>query len=355
MDDLIRAYLDEAISEGGYGNADIVGDLEVAFAALIGADFALCTSSGTAALICALWAAGVRPGDAVAVSALAPTMTGLAITALGARPAFLDTTDPWSFGIHPSAASRVIGHAPKAAILVPMWGYWDEHPATFDTLRRHRVPIIVDAAQAPFLRLDCDLCDIADVICLSLHGRKPFKAGEGGVCLTNDRRLADQILQLRNFGQQAIRNGQRLVPTGGFAEGPGANFKINALGAAWCLAQVRHSGRVRDRLDRLRALATEIIDAADIPWAEASQATNVVEHGRYGIVAICADDRDATRLANTIDRLGVSVDTTHYQYRPMYHSRYLSKYASPCPTAELLTRRAVACRLEAFTALQHAA
>lgn len=350
MDELTHAHLTAAIAQGGSGNTDTVGALETAFADLVGARFALCTSSGTAALICALWAAGVRPGDTVAVSALAPAMTGLAVTAVGARPVFCDTADPSSFGIGPPAAEQSIEHAPKAAVLVPMWGYWDERQASLDTFRRHGVPIIVDAAQAPFLRLNDGLCAAADAVCLSLHGRKPFKAGEGGVCLTNHRHLADGVVRLRNFGQDTAWNGHRLTPTGAFGTGFGANFKINALGAAWCLSQVQQADRLRAHLTTQRTEATALLTATGIGWTEAPQSTAVAEHGRYGIVAICPSEQDAKRLAAGLGEHGIEVDTSRYQYRPTYHAGHLSRYATTCPNAEQLTRHAVACRLEAFTA-----
>lgn len=350
MDELTYAYLTAAINQGGSGNTPVVGVLETAFAGLLGARFALCTSSGTAALICALWAAGVRPGDAVAVSALAPAMTGLAVTAVGAHPLFCDTAGPSSFGIDPQATAHAIDHGVKAAVLVPMWGYWDEQPATLDALRRDGVAVIVDAAQAPFLRLRDGLCAVADIVCLSLHGRKPFKAGEGGVCLTNHRHLADGVVRLRNFGQHTARDGHRLTATGAFGASFGVNFKINALGAAWCLSQVQHADRLRARLTALRTAATDTFAATGIGWTEAAQSSTVAEHGRYGIVGICADAQDAKRLAAGLDERGIEVDTTRYQYRPMYDAGHLSRYATACPNAEQLTRHAVACRLEAFTA-----
>lgn len=349
MDALTQTHLAAAIAQGGSGNAAIVGALEAAFADLVGARFALCTSSGTAALICALRATGVRPGDTVAVSALAPAMTGLAITAVGAHPVFCDTADPSSFGIGPHAAERALTHQPKAAVLVPMWGYWDERPTTLDTFRRHGVPIIVDAAQAPFLHLHDALCDTADIVCLSLHGRKPFKAGEGGVCLTNHPHLADGVVQLRNFGQDATWDGHRLTPTGAFGANFGANFKINALGAAWCLTQIQAVDRLRAHFATLRTTATDILAATGIAWTEASQSSTVAEHGRYGIVCICADEPDANRLAGTLDARGIEVDTSRYHYRPTYDAPHLARYGTACPNAEQLTRHAVACRLEAFT------
>ncbi|GAA0903316.1 aminotransferase class I/II-fold pyridoxal phosphate-dependent enzyme [Virgisporangium aurantiacum] len=350
MDELTHTNLTAAINQGGSGNTEVVGALETAFADLLGARIALCTSSGTAALICALWAAGIRPGDAVAVSALAPAMTGLAVTALGAHPLFCDTAGPSSFGIDPQAAAHAIDHGVKAAVLVPMWGYWDEQPATLDALRRNGVAVIVDAAQAPFLRLRDGLCAAADIVCLSLHGRKPFKAGEGGVCLTNHRHLADGVVQLRNFGQHTAFDGRRLTATGAFGAGFGVNFKINALGAAWCLAQVQHADRLRAHLTALRTTATDTFAAAGIGWTEAKQASTVAEHGRYGIVAICPDEQDAKQLAAGLDERGIEVDTTRYHYRPTYDAGHLARYATACPNAERLTRQAVACRLEAFTA-----
>lgn len=350
MDDLTFAYLTKAIDQGGSGNAEIVGALETSFADLIGAQFALCTSSGTAALICALWASGVRPGDSVVVSALGPAMTGLAVTAIGARPVFCDSATSSSFGISPKAAKDAIQQNPRAAVLVPMWGYWDERTATLDIFRSYGVPIIVDAAQAPFLRIENGICNAADFVCLSLHGRKPFKAGEGGVCLTNHRHLADGAVELRNFGQGASWDGHRLTPAGPFGGKFGANFKMNALGAAWCLNQVETAQRLRERLTALREAAIEILAATRIPWREAPQSTTVLEHGRYGVVVICASDQEAMRLSSALDALGIEVDTSRYHYGPMYKAGHLSRYATICANAERLTQNAVACRLEAFSA-----
>ncbi|GAA1883709.1 DegT/DnrJ/EryC1/StrS family aminotransferase [Asanoa iriomotensis] len=351
MDELTRTHLAAAIAQGGSGNADIAGELEIAFADLVGAQFALGTSSGTGALICALRAVGVRPGDNVAVSALAPAMTALAITAIGAHPIFCDSADPASFGMSPHAVEDVIEQRqPKAAVPVPMWGYWDEQPAALEAWRRHGVPIIVDAAQAPFLRLDTGLCQVADIVCLSLHSRKPFKAGEGGICLTNHRHLADGIVQVRNFGQATADSGRRLIPAGSFGAEFGINFKINALGAAWCLGQVQAADQLRTHLTTLADTATAMLTATGIEWAAARQSPAVAEHGRYGIVAICPQEQDATRLASALTAQGIEVDTTRYQYRPTYHAGYLSQYTTSCPNAEQLTRHAVGCRLEAFTA-----
>jgi dTDP-4-amino-4,6-dideoxygalactose transaminase len=349
VDELTAARLRRAVVEGGSGNAETVRDLEARLAEFVGARHGLCLASGTAALIGALWACGVRSGDTVAVSALGPAMTGLAVAAVGARPVFLDAASPRSFGVSGRAAASALDQAPKAAVLVPMWGYWDERPEALSLFRSNGVPIIVDAAQAPFLRLSEPMCELADVVCLSLHARKPLKAGEGGACLTNHSALAERIVALRNFGQSARHDGGRLIPTGPFAARFGVNLKMNALGAAWCLSQMDAVEEIRLRLDLLRRRAVEELRSTGVRWTEAAQSDIVTEHGRYGIVAICDDSQGARRLADALQATGVEVDTSRYQYRPMYAASFLSRHTTDCRTAEALAATAVACRLEAFS------
>jgi dTDP-4-amino-4,6-dideoxygalactose transaminase len=344
-------YLERAVAEGGSGNAPVVRDLEDAFARVMEARFALCVASGTSALIAACHAVGVRRGDLVGVSALGPVMSGQAIVALGAHPVFLDSSTPSSFGVSVTAAGMAVDRRVKAVILVPMWGYWDEKPESLALFRDNGVPVIVDAAQAPFLRLDGGVVAHAAVVCLSLHSRKPIHAGEGGVCVTNHGQYAERILSVRNFGQDATLESGHLVPGGPFGSRSGVNMKMNALGAAWCLYQMDRIDQLRDRFARLRACALEVFGSSDAAWREASLGTAVTEHGRYGITAICDSIHEAARLTDFLVARGVEVDTRRFAYRPMYAARCFRRVGASCPTAEQLTRAAVACRLEAFARL----
>jgi perosamine synthetase len=341
-------YLERAVADGGSGNSSVVVDLETAFAAFTDAQFALCMASGTSALVAACRAAGVRPGDLVGVSALGPVMSGQAILALGARPVFLDCASESSFGISATSAAEAIERGIKAVIVVPMWGYWDEQPAVLGLLRRNGVPVIADAAQAPFLRLRAGLLNSADIVCLSLHARKPLRAGEGGVCLTNNRQYAERIVSVRNFGQQAKIQEGHLVPAGPFGVNCGVNMKMNALGAAWCLSQMDDLSGIRTRLDLLRGCALDAFGASGAAWREASVAATVLQHGRYGIVAICADQHNAEHLTSALAGQGIEADTKRFAYRPMYTAACFGSADELCPSAEQLTQVTVACRLEEF-------
>lgn len=346
--DRLSGYVRRAIAEGGSGNAEIVRETEGRLADFVGTAHALCTSSGTTALMCALRAVGVRPGARVAVSALGPAMTGLAIAALGAVPVFVDSRSPRSFGLDPDATRAAVRAGVAAVVTVPMWGYWDEDAALLAAVRTAGVAVVVDAAQAPFLRLRGGLGAVADAVCLSLHGRKPIRSGEGGVCLTDDPGVAERVLTARNFGQRATLAAGRVDPTGAFGARFGANAKINALGAAWVLAQLDDIDELRDRQRGLRALARDAFAAAGLAWHEASQGDDVDEHGRYGLVGLCPGPAEAARMARALADAGTDVDTLRYGYAPMYRAPHLARYAASCPNAERLAATAVACRLEEF-------
>jgi perosamine synthetase len=349
MDRVTTQLIDLAIADGGSGNAEVVRTLEKDLATLLDAPYALCVSSGTAALVCALHAVGVQPGDRVAVSALGPSMTGLAVAAAGAEPVFVDCR-PGSFALDGDSLIAAAKVGPLAAVIpVPMWGYWDEDPQVLADLRQRGIPVIVDAAQAPLLRLGPQtLAEIADVICLSLHGRKPVKAGEGGACLTQNPELAQRVLAVRNFGQQTKFTGTRLDPTGPFGGQFGSNFKINALGAAWALTQTSDVGALRSRFATMRKTAQAAFEATGIDWQETPQAGGVLEHGGYGLVALCASADDAAVMAHQLADSGIEVDTLRYSYAPMHHSPYFTPRSTGTPAASDLAARAVACRLEAF-------
>jgi perosamine synthetase len=77
-------------------------------------------------------------------------------------------------------------------------------------------------------------------------------------------------------------------------------------------------------------------------------AAAVLEHGRYGIVAICGSQHNAERLTSALAGQGIEADTKRFAYRPMYTAPCFRHADGLCPIAEQLTQVAVACRLEDF-------
>ena len=102
----------------------------------------------------------------------------------------------------------------KAVVPVPLWGYWNEDSQALARARARGCRVVIDAAEAPFLRTSPRLAGILDGMALSLNGRMPLKAGEGGACLTADPALAGAVAALRSFGQGAVPRGRHLVASG---------------------------------------------------------------------------------------------------------------------------------------------
>lgn len=340
--------IDEACAANGSGNVAAVGQLEDALAELTDFRYAVAVSSGTAAIASLLWSVGVRAGDLVGVSGLAPSMSGLAVLALGARPMFLDSASGGSFGIDPREVERAVDAGCRALVPVPMWGYWDEDGEALARARARGCRVVVDAAQAPFLRTDPRMADHVDGMCLSLHGRKPLKAGEGGAVLTSDIDVASAVVALRSFGQGSTPRARHLDAAGPFGDGFGVNLKINGVGAAWCLNQVRNAEDVARQLEQDRLMADFCFRRADVPFEHCGVGATVTRHGLYGYAVVCGDEKDRAELSRRLTDTGIELDTVKYDYSPIYEGAAFADYVRSCPRAEDLTRRVVSVRNESL-------
>ncbi len=345
----VEVALEASIAETSTGGSSSVLLLETALSDLCLAEFSVTMSSGTLALTNALTAVGARAGERVGVSAMGPVMTGQAVVSAGAIPVFLDSRNGCSFGLDTEHTLREADDLGlKAVVMVPMWGYWDEDPRLLDELRSRRISIIVDAAQAPLLRTEPALLESVDVVCLSLHGRKPFKAGEGGACLTNAWGTAERLVALRNFGQAAVQKTGHACPDGPFGSVFGVNGKINGLGAAWCLTQVRRADQIEAYLTALRTQLRQIMSSSGVELVEVAEGADVCRHGGYGLAVRCPSEDEALRLTSHLERLGLEVDTRRYAYAPMQSFPVFAAHPASTPTAAESCARIVACRAESL-------
>lgn len=334
------AHYEEVRTTDGAGDSPAVGELEDVLAEIADFPFAVTVSSGTAALAGLLRATGVRPGDRVGVSALARPATGLAVLALGAEPVFLDTAPGDSFGLDPHEVDAAVDAGCKAVVPVPLWGYWDEDADALARARARGCRVVVDAAEAPFLRTSPGLAGLVDGMALSLNGRMPLKAGEGGACLMSDLALAGAVAALRSFGQKAIRRGRHLEAGGRPGDAFGFDLKINGLGAEWCLAQARDAADVYRHLEQDRLLADFCFRLVRVPFEECGMATSVVRHGAFGFAAVCADEAGSATLARRLTDTGVEPDNAGCA--PIYASPVFAGSGARCVNAETLAPRVVA-------------
>ena len=196
---------------------------EEEFAAYCGCKYGVGLSSGTDALILALRACGIGPGDEVITVANTFIATVEAIALVGARPVFVDI-DPETYTLHPGHLELALSANSKAIIPVHLYGHPVEMKPVVEFARAHGLFVIEDASQSH----GANYCgqrvgSIGDIGCFSLYCSKNLGAyGEAGICVTNNERLAESMRLLRDHGSR-VRYQHELL---------GTNARLDELQAA---------------------------------------------------------------------------------------------------------------------------
>jgi dTDP-4-amino-4,6-dideoxygalactose transaminase len=240
--------------------------LERELAASVGAAHAVGVSSGTDALLAAMMAIGVGPGDEVITSAYSFFATAGCVARLGAKPVFVDI-DPASYNIDAAAIGPAITPRTKAIIPVHLYGQSAELDPILATAGRAGIAVIEDAAQAIGATYKGRAVGgFGRAGCFSFFPSKNLGAfGDGGLITTNDDALAAELRRLRMHGADRQY----------YHEVIGGNFRLDALQAAvlrvklphlegWTEARRRNAARydelftefgLTDRVTRPRVLA----------------------------------------------------------------------------------------------------
>ena len=177
--------------------------LEKSLAELVGANHGIGCASGSDALLLALMAIGVGPGDEVIVPSFTFFATASAVTRLGGRPVFVDI-EPSAFNIDPARIEGAITPATKAIIPVHLFGQCARMDPIREIARRHNLMVVEDAAQAIGARYHNRAAgSLGDVACFSFYPTKNLGGfGDGGMLTTSNDDLAERLRLLRGHGMQ---------------------------------------------------------------------------------------------------------------------------------------------------------
>jgi dTDP-4-amino-4,6-dideoxygalactose transaminase len=226
-----------------------VDGLERELADMLGVTHAIGVSSGTDALLAAMMALGIGPGDEVVTSTYSFFATGGCIARLGARPVFVDI-DPETFNLDCRQLDAACSAATKAIMPVHLFGLVADMDEVLAVSRRHGLPVIEDAAQAIGARRNGRTAGSFGAIgCFSFFPSKNLGAfGDAGLVATSDPVLGPRLRLLRNHGAEP-KYFHKIV---------GGNFRLDALQAAVLRVKAPHlagwtEGRRRNA-DRYRQL-----------------------------------------------------------------------------------------------------
>lgn len=200
-DEVLQA-VDSVFSRTAFILGEEVGAFEREFALFCGARESVGVASGCDALLWALKACGIGPGDEVITAANSYIATALAITAAGARPVLVDCL-PDSYGINPQAVQAALTPQTRAIIPVHLYGQSADMTPLLDLAKSHDLIVIEDAAQAHGATYHGRLCGaMGKMGCFSFYPGKNLGAyGDGGAVITDDVELAHRVRILRNYGQ----------------------------------------------------------------------------------------------------------------------------------------------------------
>jgi perosamine synthetase len=230
-------------------------ELEARYAAYCNRAHCVALGSGTAALHCALVAAGVNPGDEVITTAYSFSATGMAIRHAGATPVFADIDE--TYNLDPDAIPPVITARTKAVLAVDIHGL----PADMDRIGAiagsYGLAVIEDAAQAHGATYHGRVAgSLGDSAAFSLNQSKPLQGGDGGLFVSDDPDAVRAVRRMSNFGED--------IPTVGegqtrafWSHGTGYQYRLPAVSAALALSQF---GRLDDYLATARRNAQVLTD-----------------------------------------------------------------------------------------------
>lgn len=201
-DKMEKAVL-EVYSSGRFILGAEVAELENEIAKLSKVKYGLGVASGTDALLLALRACDVKPGDEVITSDFSFFASAGVVSRLGATPVLVDI-EPESYNINPKLIEKAITKKTKVIVPVHLFGQMADMDPIMDMARKHNIKVIEDAAQAIGAEYKGRPAgSIGDIGCFSFFPSKNLGgAGDGGMIVTNDQDLYDSCKMLRTHGEK---------------------------------------------------------------------------------------------------------------------------------------------------------
>lgn len=220
----------------------------------IGVPHAVGVSNGSDALLLALQAAGVGPGDEVICPTYTFFATAGAVARLGGVPVFVDSAE-CCYNLRADQVAAKIGPKTRAIVVVHLFGQCADMDPILAAAKKRNIPVIEDAAQALGAKDKGRMAGRMGTLgCFSFFPTKNLGAlGEGGLVTTQDPDLAERVRKLRVHGAKVKY----------FHEMVGGNFRLHELQAAFLRVKLRH---LEQALRKRRENAARLIQKLQEKW-----------------------------------------------------------------------------------------
>lgn len=272
----------DVLRSGMIAQGPKVAELEHAFAAMIGVEHVVAVNNGTTALIAALEALDLQPGDEVITSPFTFVATLNAIIQAGAVARFADISHD-DFNVRSESVAELVNPRTKVLLPVHLYGQTADMDALIPIVESNGLHLVEDAAQSHGAAQNGKFAGTWGTGCFSLYATKNLTAGEGGLISTNDHVIADRLRLLRNQGMR-LRYQYEIS---------GNNYRMTDVQAAICLPQLRRYSSVLERRRRNAEMLNN--ELADIPWITVPKTGQGRSHVWHQYTILVCDDAPITR------------------------------------------------------------
>ena len=223
--------------DGNISTHHVIRELEKDYCLFTGQPYALAHCNGTAALLAAFYALGLKPGDEVLVPSATFWASVLPMLWLGVVPIFCESEEE-RLGIDPKDMVKKITSKTKAIVVVHLWGMPSKMTEIISIAKKYNLKIVEDASHSQGAIWKDRLCGtLGDVSVFSLQGDKLAPAGEGGILLCKDYEIYEKAICLGDITRiiELKTPARRLAATS-----MGIKTRIAPLSAAIARVQLKH-------------------------------------------------------------------------------------------------------------------
>ena len=315
---------------------------EKEFAEYHGAKYGIFMANGTVTLECALTALGIKQGDEVIVPGLTWLATAMAVVYVGGTPVFADIEKD-TCCLSPEAFEKAITPKTKAVIPVHLYGSMANLDEIIAIARKHGIAVIEDCAHMQGGKWNGrGVGSWGDVGSFSFQQSKTLSSGEGGICLTNDEKLADLIYRAKHIGYS------RMDSQGGASSPPPAemichNYRSLAFCATILSSQLK---KLPERLERYNRFADNLRRAtAGLPgFSIQAPGKKATCQGYYSLELIFEPEvwgADNVTIGSALQAEGMAISNKNYG--PVYKHMLFNtgRYRNTgCPVADFIGKQA---------------
>jgi len=322
----IATRINTVLEHGRFIMGPEVAELEARLAAFTGSKHCITVASGTEALLIAMMALDIKPGDEVVTTPFTFVATAEMIALIGAIPVFVDVEESTG-NLDPSKLEAAITSRTKAIMPVSLYGQTADMDEINEIAGRNRIPVIEDAAQSlGSTYRGRKSCNLSEIGCTSFFPSKPLGCyGDGGAVFTNDDAIARACREIRVHGQEKRYYHTRI----------GVGGRMDTLQCAIMLAKLERFDWERQQRIEIGQRYTQMFEAA--PSLARTMSVKKDRDSMYAQYTVCVEDRQDMQAR--LKDLGIPT-AVHYPI-PIHLQPAYTQYAPSggCPVSEKLAER----------------